>query len=255
MILDVARSRVSNIVLFDGKLICITSQDGEKPEPRIIAEINTVTSRERPSRVYSLVTSVCTPHEFGFPQSIVTDKHLSQIFRRDVTSQTFAGIAPKISIVARLFFHQQNPVFECARDRAKSRPAASVARGILDDRERGGTRHKRTWALEEYSQSYRPSWNRGRERKRRFCRNIPQKAFYTEHSECLIGVQPARNTSINNRDLTAYVLLYFSNRNPYKYYKPFKILIMILPVSVVYRQTYAHPSLERVATSISRNRN
>lgn len=67
MILDVARGRVSNIVLFDGKLICITSQDGEKPEPRIIAEINTVTSRERLSRVYSLVTSVCTPHEFGFP--------------------------------------------------------------------------------------------------------------------------------------------------------------------------------------------
>lgn len=64
MILDVARGRVSNIVLFDGKLICITSQDGEKPEPRIIAEINTVTSHER---VYSLVTSVCTPHEFGFP--------------------------------------------------------------------------------------------------------------------------------------------------------------------------------------------
>lgn len=49
-ILDVAHCRVSNVVLFDGKLICITSQDGEKPEPRIIAEINTVTSRERPSR-------------------------------------------------------------------------------------------------------------------------------------------------------------------------------------------------------------
>lgn len=39
--------------------------------------------------------------------------------------------------------------------------AASVARGILDDRERGTK-----GPLEEYSQSYRPSWNRNRERER-----------------------------------------------------------------------------------------